>query len=204
MAQAYRASAGAPDAARPNPVHFATIALRGVGQVVDMQMTAARVLLQTQARAAAAFGWPDCSDLFDSADDRSRHVFATGAEQVLETARRANDAMAELQRQVGRVVETQAVTAAEHVQRGIEELGTQTQQGIAQLCEAARQTAEEAQQATLALGEAARGTLREGGDQLRSGLQETFQRGREAISEVADEAQQAAGEERTSRRSKAA
>lgn len=204
MAQANRASTGAPDSMRPNPVHFAAIALRGVGQVVDMQMTAARVLLQTQARAAAAFGWPDCSELFDSADDRSRHVFATGAEQVLETARRANDAMAELQRQVGRVVETQAATAAEHLQRGIEELGTQTQQGIAQLCETARQTAEEAQQATLALGEATRSSLRESGEQLRSGMHETFQRGRETMSEVAEEVQQATGEERAGRRGKAA
>jgi dsDNA-specific endonuclease/ATPase MutS2 len=124
-----------------------------------MQMTAARVLLQTQARAAAAFGWPDCSNLFDNADERARHVFATGAEKVLETAQRANEAVTELQRQVGRVVETQASAATEQWQRGIEELGSQTQQGIVQLCEAARQTAEEA---TQSLSEAANETRRQG------------------------------------------
>jgi hypothetical protein len=162
MPQNYRAPAGAPDSSRANPVHFAAIALRGVGQVVDMQMTAARVLMQTQARAAAAFGWPDCSNLFESADERARHVFSTGAEKMLETAQRANEAVTELQRQVGRVVETQASAATEQWQRGIEELGSQTQQGIVQLCEAARQSAEEAAQATQSLSEAANETRRQG------------------------------------------
>jgi hypothetical protein len=162
MAQAHRTSLGAQETSRANPVHFASIALRGVGQVVDMQMTAARVLLQTQARAAAAFGWPDCSDLFDSADERARHVFSTSAEKVLETAQRANEAVTELQRQVGRVVETQAAAATEQWQRGIEELGSQTQQGIVQLCEAARQSAEEAAQATQSLSDAANETRRQG------------------------------------------
>jgi hypothetical protein len=142
-------------------MHFAAIALRGVGQVVDMQMSAARTLLQTQARAAAAFGWPDCSDLFDGADERSRHVFAAGTEQMIETAQRANEAVTELQRQVGRVVETQTASAAEQWQRGIEVLGAQTQEGIAQLCETARQQVEETETVSRALTEATEVTRRE-------------------------------------------
>jgi hypothetical protein len=153
-------------------VNFAAIALRGASQVADMQLTAARLLLQTQARAAAAFGLPDVSAVFNEIDERTRHVFSTGAEQVLETAQRANEAVTELQRQVGRVVETQAVVAAEQWQRGLEELGTQAQEGIEQLCEAARQSAEEAQQATQLMADAAHETRR----QTSQAIDETQQR----------------------------
>src|SRR5262245_28585615 len=112
MSQTSSAQAGA------YPPNAAVIALRGLGQMYDMNIEVARVLLHTQARAAAAFGWPDVSEPFEGGDERARHLFAAGAEQMLGAAQRANEVAAELQRQITRVVETQAATAAENWQRG--------------------------------------------------------------------------------------
>lgn len=215
MEQANQANPDTRDS-RAQPVHVTAIALRGIGQVYDMQLGAARMLLQTQARAAAAFGWPDCSDLFDSADERSRRAFSAGAEQVMKMTRSANQAVSELQRQVGRVAETQAANAAEQWQRGLEELGAHTEEGMAQLSETAREQAEQALQASHALAESARETLRQGGEQLREGMREGAERSREATAEMADAAagqvepqapaQEAAAstEERSGRRSRVA
>ncbi|MEW6703877.1 MAG: hypothetical protein AB1430_03390 [Pseudomonadota bacterium] len=144
--------------ARYQPVHLTAMALRSAGHFYDLHASAARVLLQTQARAAAAFGLPDWSPLFDTADERARRVFATGAEQWLNTAQRANEAVSELQRQMGRVLETQTTQAAESWQRGIEELGSRANEGLGQLCETVRKTAEDAQRGAQAFGEPLRDT----------------------------------------------
>ena len=190
MDQTYRA--GAPESTRL-PVHAAAIALRGIGQMCDMNMEAARVLLHTQARAAAAFGFPDMSRLFDAADDRARHVFSAGAEQMLSATQRANEAAVELQRQIGRVVETQAATAAENWQRGIEELGAQADEGLTQLCETARQTAEEAQRMTQQLGQQAREGLQQGGEQARANLQRSGEQARSQMQEGSGRLREAIG-----------
>ena len=169
MPQTSSAQAYSPNAAG--------IALRGLGQMCDTNMEAARVLLRTQARAAAAFGWPDVSEQFDSGDERARHLFATGAEQMLSANQRASEAAAELQRQITRVVETQAATAAENWQRGIEELGVQANEGLNQLCETARQEADEVRRMTEQMTQMP----------ARSQVHEGAQRAREAIGASAEE-----------------
>lgn len=181
------------------PVHLTAIALRSAGHLYDLNISAARTLLQTQARAAAAFGLPDWSPLFDSADERVRHVFATGAEQVLNTARRTNEAVSELQRQVGRVIETQTTQAAESWQRGLEELGSQASEGLNQLCETARRTAEDAQRGAQVFGEQFRDNIRRAGDEVRSQQQQGNGAAREASSPATDAARdlaQQAGSEK--------
>lgn len=170
------------------PVHLTAMALRSAGQLYDLNMSATRVLLQTQARAAAAFGLPDWSPLFESADERVRHVFSTGAEQVLNTARRTNEAVNELQRQVGRVIETQTTQAAESWQRGLEELGSQASEGLSQLCETARRTAEDAQRGAQVFGRQFRDNVRRAGDEMRSQQQQGNGAAREASSQAADAA----------------
>jgi hypothetical protein len=152
-----------------------------------MQFEATRALLHTQARAAAAFGWPDMSNLFDQADERARHAFAAGADQVLNAAQRASEVASELQRQIGRVVETQTATAAENWQRGIEEIGAQADEGFAQLCETARQQADEAQRMTEQLAQETREGIQRGGEHLRSQMHEGAQRVREASSAAGEE-----------------
>src|SRR4029450_6795119 len=98
-----------------------------------MTMSVARVMLHTQARAASAIGLPDWSGWFDVTDERTRQVFSEGADHLLNTAQRASEAASQLQREVGRVVEAQAVTVAQTVQQGLEELATQASEGRSQL-----------------------------------------------------------------------
>ena len=174
MAQAYRTQ-DAQESSR-YPVHTAAIALRGIGQMCDMNLEAARLLLHTQARAAAVFGWPDISELFDPVEERARHAFSAGTEQMLNAAQRASEAATQLQRQITRVVENQAVTAAENWQRGIEELGAQAGEGLNQLCDSARQQADEAQRMTEQLAKEARVTLERGSTQVRGAVQEATQK----------------------------
>jgi hypothetical protein len=186
MAQSNRAPSGAQENSRFQPGHLTAIALRSASQVYDINLSATRVLWQTQARAAAAFGLPDWSPLFDGASDRAREVFANSAEQVIQTAQKASEAAVELQRQMGRVIETQAAQAAESWQRGLEELGNQASEGLNQLCETARETAEEAQRTAQTLGDEARQTFSQGVDQARQHAQAGFDRGREAIAQAGD------------------
>lgn len=163
-------SASARGGAQAHPVHFTALALRSAGQLYDINLSVARTLLRTHARAAAAFGLPDWSPLLDSADDRARQVFSTGAEQMLTTAQRANDAARELHQQMGRVFDTQTARAAETWQRGLEELGQQTSDGFRQLCEAARETAEEAQRAVEDLSQQGQQAMQRNGQQGTSGV----------------------------------
>ncbi len=157
---------------RPSPAQATAIALRSLGQVYDINVATTRVLLQAQARAASAFGWPDWSNLFDQVDDRARHVFSTGAEQLAQAAQRANDAAMELQQQVGRVVQTQAATVAESLQHSLQEIGEQTGEGLRQLCDNARLHAEQAERVAQSAGQEFRDTLREGSAQAREALRE--------------------------------
>jgi hypothetical protein len=167
---------GAPGGARPVP--FTAVALRGLGHMADIQFSAARVMMQTQARAAASFGWPDVSGLFDGGgDERARHAFSAGAQQMIDTAQRASEAAAELQRQFGRVVEKQVAVAADTFQRGLEELGAQAEEGFNELVETARQTADEAEQTTESVAQATRETMRQATGAMR---QQTDQAGEAA------------------------
>ncbi|HEU4621354.1 MAG TPA: hypothetical protein VFS42_03945 [Burkholderiaceae bacterium] len=186
MAQGQQSSSGGQQQQQQqhyNPVHFATMALRSATQVYDINLSAARAVLKTQARAAAAFGLPDMSRLFDTADERTRHIFSATSEQILNTAQRANQAAVELQRQVGRVIETQTAQATETWQRGLEEMSSQASQGLDQLTETARRTAEEAARTA---------------DAVSRDLQETMRResqqAREQMGNGADQARQAVGQ----------
>lgn len=168
------------------PAQMTELALRGANQMLDMQMTTWRTLLETQARTAAAFGFPDCSELFRDGDGRLRQAFSSGAEQLLSTAQRTNEAVAEIQRRVGHIVETQTQAAAENWQQGMEQLGMQTDESLKQICQTAQQQADQVERATRELSETARGRLREGGEQLRRGLQEGGQRGRETLAQAGE------------------
>lgn len=128
-------------------VNMAEIALRGTALLFDIQMEAARNMMQMQARTATALGAPDYSDLFRMADDRAKRLFSTGAEQILNSARQANETVAEMQRQIGRLMEQQTVEITEEMRQGIEELGRHTQEGLQQVRQVIEQEAEEAQRA---------------------------------------------------------
>lgn len=175
----------APSSSR-YPAQMSELAMRGASEVLDMQMATWRTLLETQARTAAAFGFPDCSDLFRDGDGRMRQVFSSGAEQLLNTAQRTNQAVAEIQRRVGHIVETQAQAAAENWQQGLEQLGAQTDESLRQICETAQQQAERVERATREMSETARGRLRAGGEQLREQVRDGAQRGRETLAQAGE------------------
>lgn len=209
--QGTRSQSGFEGQGRPQPAQLTALALRSIGQVYDMNLSAARVMLQTQARAASAIGLPDWSGLFNTVDERARHVFAAGAEQLVNTTQRANEVAAELQREVGRVVETQTTTVAETLKQGLEELGSQTSEGLTQLVQTVRQQAEEAERVASSVGEQMRDSMQRGGEQAR----DTLHRGQQAIGQAyggdggqsaqgpaAEEAR--LGEDRDKRRSKQA
>jgi hypothetical protein len=172
--------------------------LRSIGQVYDMNLSATRVLLQTQARAASALGLPDWSGLFGSVDERARHVFAAGAEQLVSTAQRANEVAVDLQREVGRVVETQTATVAETLKQGLEELGSQASEGLSQLVQSTRQQAEEAERVASALNERLRESIRQGGEQAR----DQMRRSQEEGAAQAEEARAGEDKDRAGRRNK--
>lgn len=199
MPEGNRSSQGQEGQGRASPAHLATLALRSLGQVYDMNMSAARVLMQTQARAASALGLPDWSGWFEAADDRARRVFSTGAEQLVSTAQRATEAATELQREVSRVVDIQTSTVAQTLQYGLHELGSQTSEGLSQLVDTAREQAEEAERAASEMGEQIRQSIEEGGEQMRRG-RESGVRAIEEMGEAEEQAESGGGRSRRSRR----
>ena len=153
-------------------INIAAYAVRGFSQLADMQLAATRLFLQTQARAATSLGLPDYSDLFRVADDRAKQLFTSGTEQLLNTAQQAGSTLSEVQRQVGRIVESQTVTLADTWQRGIEELGAQAEQGLETLSDTTRRQAEEAERVVQQLAETAQESIREAGEAAESEQEE--------------------------------
>src|SRR6266498_2714141 len=86
-------------------MNMTELALRGTAVLFDIQMSAVRSLWQMQARNCAAFGAPDYSDLLRFTDTGAKWLISTGVEQILTSARQASDAITEVQRQFGRLVE---------------------------------------------------------------------------------------------------
>ncbi|NTV11576.1 MAG: hypothetical protein HGA47_12520 [Zoogloea sp.] len=183
MPQGQQSSRNAQERISASSFNVAAIAVRGMGQLYDMQLAAARMMLQTEARAAVAFGFPDYSDLFKVADDRAKRVFTSGTEHLLSTAQQANETLSDVQRQVGRLLECNAVNLSENWQRSLDEFGEQAEEGLSQLREMARRQVEEAVQATEALSEATRESMREGTDQMRESMREGTEQMRESMQE---------------------
>ena len=175
------------DGRRAAPVQLSMLALRGMGQVYDINLAAARMLLQTQARAASVFGLPDWSGLFEQGDERTRSLLSGGAEQLVQQVERVGEAAAELQRQVGRVVETQTSTMVETLHQGIDELGNQTTEALKQLCDTARQQADDAERAAQTVSQTLRETVRQSGEKLREVTREGGEQARDATEQGGEE-----------------
>jgi hypothetical protein len=190
-------SRGEGSRAEPYSNQLAEMAVRTTSQFLDMQMATMRTLLQTQARAAAAFGFPDCSVLFDGqADDRMRQVFSKGGEQMVNSTQRVAETMAQIHRHVGQIVETQASLAAQNWQQGFEQLGTQTDESLDQVRATARQQAEQFERTAQSVAEATRSAMLEGGNRIREQIQEGGQRARDSIGQAGDQQRQHTDQQR--------
>ena len=167
----------------PSPINIAAIGLRSLGGIYDMQLSAARLALQTQARAAVAFGWPDYSELFRLGDGQARHTFSKGTEQLLHSTQQARATLAEIQREIGTLMERNAQTLAESWQQGLEEIGIQAEESLEEMKELTRQQVEEALRAAESLGEATRQAVRESSEKFRETVRQGADQGRETMSE---------------------
>ena len=179
----------------PSTINIAAVALRSMSEAYDMQLAATRLAWQTQARAAAAFGWPDYSGFFRRDEGRAKRVFATGTEHLLATAQQARQTLAEVQREVGRLIECNAESMAESWQQGLEEFAVQAEESLDQMKELARQQIDEAMQAAESLGDATREAVRQGGEQFRETVRQGAERGREATREASERGREAISEQ---------
>ncbi len=110
--------------------NVADVALRGTALLWDLQMETMRSLWRTQARTAAMLGAPDYSELLHIGDDSARRIFSATAEQVLNSARQARDAVVEVQREIGRLAQQHTIGIAEEMRERIEQMGRETQQSL--------------------------------------------------------------------------
>ena len=136
------------DAAQSTGRHFqsmAEVTLRGTALLWDLQLETARNLWRTQARTAALFGLPDCSELFNVGDDRARRLFSASAEQVLNSARQARETVVEMQRQLGRIAEQRTIGITDEVRDQIEQMGRHTEQGLQEIKQMAASDADQAE-----------------------------------------------------------
>lgn len=136
-------SSGALAASQSASMQALAMTWRSFGQVYDMGLTVAQVMLRSQARAAGALGLPDVSDTIAPPDQRLSHVFADGAEQLVAGAQKAADDGAELQRQLSETIEAQTAAVTDRLQTGMEELAAQTRDSLARLQDAAEQVGEQ-------------------------------------------------------------
>src|SRR5581483_11030805 len=127
-------------------LNVAELSLRGANMLLDIQLGTLSSFWQMQARSAAAFGAPDCSDLLRLTRESAQRLMSTSAEQMLVCARRATDTLSEMQAQVGRIVEEGTQHLTDEIRSGVEELGERTQQGLATMSRVTRQNIEKARQ----------------------------------------------------------
>src|SRR5262245_6925687 len=88
-------------------ISFADIYMRGAMRIADLQMSAMRVLLQTQGRRARMLGAPDWSHAFNGPSEQLSQLFNSGAEQALGLMRQTNETISEVNQQLGKVMQQQ-------------------------------------------------------------------------------------------------
>src|SRR4051812_44855184 len=87
--------------------NLAEIFLQGAVRMVDIQTTAARVLLQTHGRSAAMFGAPDWTPAVSRHGEHFTQLLSVGAEETLKIMRQANETVSEIQQQFGQYIQQQ-------------------------------------------------------------------------------------------------
>jgi gas vesicle protein len=146
-------------------VNMAEIALRGAKTLVDIELATMRNLVHMQARTAAIFGVPDCSELFNATDKLVKSQLSASTDQILDCTRQISQAVAETQGQFGRVLQQSTSQLAEEIRKGVEEVGQQTRQSMQELTEMAQRQAEQSQQDMEAMSNAGSDMSRSNGGQ---------------------------------------
>ena len=133
------------DKAQHHVTNLAEIFFQGAIRMVDIQTTAARVLLQTQGRSAAMFGAPDWTPAVTRQGERFTQLLEVGAEETLKIMRQANETVSEMQQQVGQLIQQRTAQVADEVRNGVEEVTRRTEEGLEQLRHTTQQAAQQVQ-----------------------------------------------------------
>ena len=120
---------------------LAEILLQQATRMMQLQASAARALLRTQARSYAALGGPDWSQLFGTESERRfDNLLQTTTEQSLSFLRQTNHSMFELQQAINGLIVRQTDELSAQIRSNMEQIGQQVQQTAAK----AHQTAQQA------------------------------------------------------------
>ena len=184
------------------PYGFADMTLAGMWQMFDVQMAALRTIAEAPSHAAQAFGFPPLfPEMRGDSGDHLRDALARSAEHWAGIARRASETALNVQRQAGRVVETQVDALAQSWEQSAEQLATQAEKSFKRLGETAEQQASQLVDATIATADATRTSLQGAGEQLQHSadrasrqVRDSINRGGEAMREQAQNAAKAARE----------
>lgn len=151
---------------RQAAVNVTATAMRGMGQLFDMQAATARVLMRAQLRTACAFGMPDYSGMLQTNDDRATRLFSTATENLMQVVDQGDSPLAEMSSQMIRLIEQQAIAVTERMKDSLQEMKSQTAQSMEELKQLTRQQADEVSRASEMLMNATKESLHEGGQQL--------------------------------------
>ena len=125
--------------------NLAEIFVQGMARIVNIQTTAARVLLQSQGRSAALFGAPDWTEALNRQSEHFSELFATGAEQTVNLIRQTSETVNGLQQQVGQLFERRTAQVTEEMRSGIEDLARRSEQGLEEMRGTTQQAARQLQ-----------------------------------------------------------
>jgi hypothetical protein len=161
--------------------------LRGAAQLVELQVSAAQALWEMRARTASAFGWPDYARAFaGDGEDRVRQVLQTTTEQLIDASQQTGEAIAKIQSQARRLVESQAQAAAENWQQALEQLGARAAESMQQICAATQQQADQFGRVAQVRVQETQAALQQAAEQLSQVAEEGARRGAEALARAAD------------------
>lgn len=111
-------------------INMAEIALRGSSTLMDIQLSTLRNVAHIQARSAALFGLPDCSEIFNATDKLIQCQLSAATDQLLSSTRQISQAYADAQRQFGRAIEQGTTQLAQEIRQSVDEIGQRARQGM--------------------------------------------------------------------------
>ncbi len=128
--------------------NLADLFVQGAMRIVDMQASAARVLLQTQGRSARLFGGPDWTHTLNGPSEQVSQLISAGTEQAMSLARHTSETISEVQQQFGQLVEQQTAQLAQEMRHGMEEVSRRAEKSLKDLRQNTEHAASEVRRAS--------------------------------------------------------
>lgn len=138
-------SRGTQGKAQQANINLADIFVQGAMRIVDMQTSAARVLLQTQGRSARLFGAPDWSQPLNGSTEQFSQLLSTGTEQALNIMRHTSETISEVQQQFGQLMQQQTAQLTQDMRHGLEEVSRRAEDSLEELRHTTERATKEAQ-----------------------------------------------------------